>query len=73
MVVAQEWDLTRQLELDERSQKEWLKYQEKYATDANHAFFVLTCGRYQYMVAMNAVSGKLEAALDIPFLNATQN
>jgi len=71
-IVEQEWDLTHQLELSADARAEWAAYQGKYGTDAGHAFFVLTCGRHQYMVAMNPLTGELVDALDIPFINARQ-
>ncbi|MCW8885180.1 MAG: hypothetical protein OQK12_07980, partial [Motiliproteus sp.] len=48
MVLAEEWDLSRELEINPKSAEIWEKYQQEFGTDAPHAFFPLTCGLKQY-------------------------
>ncbi|OMH35306.1 hypothetical protein [Motiliproteus sp. MSK22-1] len=72
MVLEDEWDLSRQLELSAEDKAIWLEYQNEFGTDSGHAYFVFTCGKHQYMTVMNPKSGELEATLDISFLNARQ-
>ncbi|MEH6626452.1 MAG: hypothetical protein V7739_08405 [Motiliproteus sp.] len=68
-VLEDEWDLSRQIVMDEADGKVWQSYEREYGTDANHAFFPLTCGFHQYMVAVNALSGQFDEVLDISFIN----
>ena len=68
-VLMDDWDLSNGIQLNAKAAKVWSEYQQKHGTEAPHAFFPLTCGLRQYMVAVNVYTGELEEALAISFLN----
>ena len=72
IVKEYEWDLSRQLELNAKYRAVWLEYQKEFGANPGHSYFVLTCGKRQYMAAINSQTGELVTALDISFLNAQQ-